>query len=175
MNFHIVPNKCAKCKRKLNNNVKTIRGKEYHSECLVCFHCNNPLVGEFIEHDGNYYCENDYRKLFLKNEGNCVKCQNMIQKAATKDSKGNLYHLECFSCGLCGSSLSVEYMWLDSTLACMKCFKNSAEQKKDIANENGCKQCNKSINKEEKFVEEDGFYFHPMCYNKWLRSQMSAK
>jgi len=94
---------CAQCDEMIIGQCINALGKTYHPEHFVCAHCNNqfPSGQNFIEHEGQPYCEADYSTLF------CPRCANCKQPITDKcvSAIGNKYHTHHFTCTGCGKNL----------------------------------------------------------------------
>jgi len=99
---------CAKCDRKINDEVVTALHREYHVACFVCEHagCGTPLSGKpFYDVEGQPYCERHHN---TSTGLVCAKCGQAIgggKYAAALDRK---WHAECFTCAYCSRSLMGE-------------------------------------------------------------------
>lgn len=93
---------CAACNEMVIGPVTNALDKQWHPECFVCMACRKPFKsGNFVEHDGKPYCDDDFNNLFGPKCAGCLKpvtdkCINAV---------GKTYHPECFYCAGCGTEL----------------------------------------------------------------------
>lgn len=94
-----------------------VADKVYHSACLVCNHCKQPLgQSERMYHkDGVVYCKADFLRLFAKN---CTACGKSIT-TKTVSVNQETYHPACLRCGVCDAQMN-QYMCLRGHLRCME-------------------------------------------------------
>ncbi|XP_065215240.1 actin-binding LIM protein 3-like isoform X3 [Planococcus citri] len=89
---------CASCKKKCSGEVLRVQDKYFHIGCFKCKTCNNSLAqGGFFQKDNNYYCKDDYQRLFGTK---CAVCQEFVEGEVVS-ALGNTYHQKCFKCARC--------------------------------------------------------------------------
>ncbi|XP_055342852.1 LIM homeobox transcription factor 1-alpha-like isoform X2 [Paramacrobiotus metropolitanus] len=79
-------------------------GSEFwHETCLTCQVCRVVLKDSCFKRDTKILCKNDYERLFgIK----CSVCNQLVPgRELVMRVLGNIYHLRCFMCSLCGRSL----------------------------------------------------------------------
>ena len=83
-----------------------VSGLTWHESCLKCSVCGISLDGEescYIR-DNRVFCYTDYLEKFTSR---CAKCNREISPSDwIRKAKGYLYHLDCFSCNVCGSQMN---------------------------------------------------------------------
>lgn len=63
---------------KIQFQILTALGRNYHPEHFICAVCEQPITGsKFQENDGKPYCEEDYTELFSKR---CRACNKPIKE-----------------------------------------------------------------------------------------------
>ncbi|XP_064630771.1 actin-binding LIM protein 1-like isoform X26 [Lineus longissimus] len=89
---------CHVCKKKCKGEVLKLQDKYFHSECFKCKACSTLLSsGGFFLKDGDYYCPDDYQKLFGTR---CHTCGKFVEGEVVT-ALGNTFHQECFHCYQC--------------------------------------------------------------------------
>lgn len=110
---------CAGCGEMIIGPVVNGMDKQWHPEHFVCAQCGRPFpAGNFVEHEGKAYCEDDYNELFGARCNYCMKpitdtCINAI---------GKVYHPEHFYCAGCSTELRGKpYKEHDGEPFCVAC------------------------------------------------------
>ena len=116
-----VGKKCGYCEKVIMGKGLQFGLKAYHQECFVCKKCNCALTGEntkIKEKNGDPFCSDCAQTLAMK----CFKCHAPITSRHTV-YKGHPFHLECFTCNKCGSSVANSEFFESSLneILCMKC------------------------------------------------------
>lgn len=76
--------------------------KTWHPEHFVCAQCSRTFPdGNFVEHEGKAYCEDDYNELF---GARCAHCMKPITDTCIS-AIGRVYHPDHFFCAGCGCEL----------------------------------------------------------------------
>ncbi|XKL66403.1 hypothetical protein PGB90_009823 [Kerria lacca] len=89
---------CGSCKKKCSGEVLRVQDKYFHIGCFKCRACNNSLAqGGFFYKDNNYYCKNDYQRMFGTK---CAVCYEYVEGEVV-NALGNTYHQKCFKCARC--------------------------------------------------------------------------
>lgn len=92
---------------------------KYHKACFVCTTCTEPFSSaEFYVLDDKPYCALHYHKL---NGSLCGACSRGIEGQYLEDETSLKYHIGCFRCLDCGTSLSDGYFEVDGVSYCEKC------------------------------------------------------
>jgi len=132
---------CAHCGEMIIGVCINALGKTYHKEHFVCNHCNLPFPGgQYIEHEGNPYCDKDYNELF------CPRCASCKQPISDKciSALGRKYHPDHFTCAGCGMNLvGKAYKEDEDEVYCNSC-KESRKQRIAPATEM-CAKCKRPI------------------------------
>lgn len=102
---------CIKCKNKiLDKYYLQTKDGIYHSNCLRCGQCDLKLDGQVncYNRNGQIYCRTDYERLFHQSINSCFRCGISIktgQLVQRVNSTNTLFHLECFKCSICSTTL----------------------------------------------------------------------
>ncbi|CAF0747664.1 unnamed protein product [Didymodactylos carnosus] len=98
--------KCHKCNQAILKECCHALEKSWHPECFVCTSCKKLIgTGSFHVEEGQPYCLEDYRRMF---QSKCSSCDFAIEagdKYLEVESLGGTYHVECFNCSMCQTSL----------------------------------------------------------------------
>ena len=112
--------KCAVCQETILKKGIKFGLKTYHQECFRCSGCDKILIGEksVKEKNGEPICHDCCLKVSKK----CCRCKHPITSRHTL-YKGFLFHVECFKCNLCGSSIDNAEFFETSLneILCKKC------------------------------------------------------
>lgn len=118
-----VNKKCSVC-------LETITGKAvqfclsvYHPDCFCCAFCDCSLTGEntkIKEREGKPICQD----CVFRSATKCFRCAQPIVGKHTV-YRDRLFHLECFTCNICGSSIAQSEFFETSLneILCYKCAK----------------------------------------------------
>uniref|UniRef100_A0A665UYV4 PDZ and LIM domain protein 7 n=1 Tax=Echeneis naucrates TaxID=173247 RepID=A0A665UYV4_ECHNA len=95
---------CAKCKKKITEEIMHALKMTYHVQCFKCAACKTPIRNQaFYMEEGEPYCERDYEKMFG------TKCHGCDFKIDAGDrfleALGYSWHDTCFVCALCQINL----------------------------------------------------------------------
>lgn len=91
----------------------------WHSKCLKCSHCNEPLKEKCFVRDNDVFCKEDFFRKFGPKCGSCgthIPPSDIVRRA-----QDNVYHLDCFACIICGRKLDTGdefYLMEDKKLLC---------------------------------------------------------
>jgi len=155
---HVGP-PCAKCGQMILGNVTHALDKTWHPEHFNCFHCGVPFSGNYVIHENNAYCPEDYFELFGER---CVRC--LLPIKTSKIAKyGKAYHPEHFTCEGCGDSIiNRQYMEIDGSPYCVPCYRDKMKRSTD--NRYICATCGDRINGEGLLLAgEFHHYIHFKC------------
>lgn len=112
--------KCCKCQESIITKEIKLGYNAYHPECFSCTDCDKSLTGEtkVKDNNGQPICSDCYQKLTKK----CFNCRGPIITRYTV-YKGKPFHIECFKCNLCGSSIDGSDFFETSLneVLCSKC------------------------------------------------------
>ncbi|KAL5011426.1 hypothetical protein ScPMuIL_009977 [Solemya velum] len=110
---------CAGCQRPIEDRfLLKVMENSWHEQCLQCTICQMPLTGSCFARDRKIYCKLDYDKLFG------TKCNGCLQSIPSNElvmrALGNVYHLRCFVCVVCGHQLQKgeQFVIKDGQLFC---------------------------------------------------------
>ncbi|KAI8096366.1 uncharacterized protein BX664DRAFT_323828 [Halteromyces radiatus] len=94
---------CFRCKRSIQSNLIRIGSNyAYHSHCLTCFLCRDPLSPqkEIQEYNGIVYCPKDYQ--LIQSRPTCATCHHTINPPVRPTKAfGAYYHPEHLLCHHC--------------------------------------------------------------------------
>jgi len=144
--------KCYVCGEYIKSQVVRALGHNYHAEHFTCVICKKPLSNNFLEHQGEPYCPEDYATRFVPK---CPVCLKPIMGGYV-DANGKRMHQECFACTTCHRSL------LNSKAFSLN-DKPYCEQHYHAANNTLCGSCNQPVT--GKAITAFGRAFHPGCFN----------
>lgn len=118
---HKVSKKCTSCSKPITGKGVQFGLSTYHPECFICSKCDCSLTtekGKVKEEKGKPVCLDCH----LKSAKKCYKCRNPIISKHTI-YKGELFHLECFTCNKCGTSVANTEFFETSLneILCMRC------------------------------------------------------
>ncbi len=115
-----VSKKCDVCQLAITSKGVQFGLKTYHSSCFSCIQCNKKFTSEekVKEKDGQPLCLDCYIQMAKK----CFCCRGPITSRHTLYN-GRPFHLECFKCNICGSSIQNAEFFETSLgeILCMKC------------------------------------------------------
>lgn len=114
-----VSKKCSVCHLSVAKGV-LLGISVYHKECFVCSVCKQNLVGasKVADKNGQPICQ----ECKLKEAKKCFRCNGPITTRHTV-YRGQTFHIECFKCNLCGSSIDNSEFYETSLneILCAKC------------------------------------------------------
>ena len=99
-----VGKKCSVCAQSIVGKGVQFCLSTYHPDCFCCAYCDRPLVGENVkvkEREGRPICED----CVLRSAKKCFRCHQPITAKHTVYHE-RLFHLDCFTCNICGSSVA---------------------------------------------------------------------
>ena len=112
--------KCASCQESITVQGVQFGLSNYHKDCFNCSRCSKNLINESKVKDNGgqplcYECK-------MKDAKKCFRCKGPITSRHTLYN-GQPFHLECFKCNLCGSSIvgSEFYETSLNEILCAKC------------------------------------------------------
>jgi LIM and senescent cell antigen-like-containing domain protein 1/2 len=83
---------CPLCKEVCDGAYLEVNGTKYHNDCFRCYHCLEPFNdSQFVEMDGEFYCEADHSLLFSPR---CAGCKEVINGKCVNalDQKWHVEH-----------------------------------------------------------------------------------
>ncbi|CAH1787177.1 unnamed protein product [Owenia fusiformis] len=95
-----------------------VMSNSWHEKCLQCSICQEPLTRSCYVKDCKLFCKLDYDKYYG------TKCNGCLQTISSNElvmrALGNVYHLRCFMCVICGHQLQKgeQFVIKDSQLFC---------------------------------------------------------
>eukprot|EP00051_Salpingoeca_urceolata_P006128 m.81564 g.81564 ORF g.81564 m.81564 type:complete len:408 (-) comp14696_c0_seq3:126-1349(-) len=110
---------CAVCAKPCVGTFVLVGTRRFHSECLRCSHCFEPLHQGFCEKDSRLYCADHYKALFAPK---CTECHDVLE-GPVMEVQGRQYHPKCFACGHCGNAIPVgdSFAMTEDLLTCSAC------------------------------------------------------
>ena len=126
---------CAGCHLPIMDRfILKVLDKPWHSKCLVCAECKQPLVDKCYSRDGLVYCKNDFAKHF---GSRCAGCNQPIPPTqVVRRAQDNVYHLPCFACFICAKQLSTGdefYLMDDRKLVCKADYEAARAKELDLS------------------------------------------
>ncbi|CAF1369966.1 unnamed protein product, partial [Didymodactylos carnosus] len=98
--------KCHKCHQAILKECCHALDKSWHPDCFVCTNCKKSIsTGSFHVENGQPYCLEDFRRMF---QSKCSNCDFAIEPGdpyVEVESLNGTYHVECFNCSICQTSL----------------------------------------------------------------------
>lgn len=131
--YDVTTNECYGCKEDMNSSQVVIAlDHPWHVACFKCHQCASLLTGDYMERDGQPYCERDYHENFGVT---CDNCREFITGKVLQ-AGDKLYHPHCSTCALCRLNfqegeemfLQGEYIWHP---ACSEKLKADQEEKRN--------------------------------------------
>jgi len=151
---------CAVCGEMVVGQCITALDKSYHPEHFVCAYCSQPFPnGQFIIHENDPYCEEDYHELFSPR---CKTCGDPVRDKCI-NAGGMNFHSNHFCCFACGKMLKGQkYKIMEDTqeVYCTVCY--GKRVKRIDPEEKTCHYCKKPIIGEYLLLQ--GQYVHPEHY-----------
>ncbi|KAM7537467.1 hypothetical protein Aperf_G00000068070 [Anoplocephala perfoliata] len=98
-------NCCVGCERPIMDKYyPCIDDKIWHQDCLRCAVCRVQLIDRCFVRDGQYFCRNDFIRLFSPR---CPNCLEIIQPNDMVRILGEVvYHIDCLRCVICTRCLA---------------------------------------------------------------------
>ncbi|XP_064649427.1 LIM homeobox transcription factor 1-beta-like isoform X2 [Lineus longissimus] len=110
---------CAGCGRPIEDRyLLRVMDNSWHEACLQCNVCGEHLTRSCYVKDRKLFCKTDYDQLF---GAKCKRClQSIPSNELVMRALGNVYHLRCFSCIVCGHQLQKgdQFVLKDGQLFC---------------------------------------------------------
>ncbi|XP_074655127.1 LIM homeobox transcription factor 1-beta.1-like [Tubulanus polymorphus] len=110
---------CSGCGRPIEDRfLLRVMDNSWHEHCLQCNICQEPLTRSCFVKDRKLFCKTDYDQLF---GAKCKRClQTIPSNELVMRALGNVYHLRCFSCIICGHQLQKgdQFVLKDGQLFC---------------------------------------------------------
>lgn len=96
---------CASCQYPIEDRfLLRVMDLPWHEQCVVCSVCQTQLTRTCFHRNRQFYCKNDYDKLFRR--ASCNGCgMFVIPTEFVMRAKGYVYHQQCFNCIECGQQL----------------------------------------------------------------------
>ena len=101
----------------------------WHSRCLTCAVCAQPLRDKCFVKNNEVFCREDF---FRKYGTKCSGCgEGIAPSSVVRRAQDNVYHVDCFMCVLCNKKLDTGdefYLMEDKKLLCKQDY-DSAKAK----------------------------------------------
>ena len=101
----------------------------WHSKCLSCAVCAQPLRDKCFVKNNEVFCREDF---FRKYGTKCSGCgEGIAPSSVVRRAQDNVYHVDCFMCVLCNKKLDTGdefYLMEDKKLLCKQDY-DSAKAK----------------------------------------------
>lgn len=96
---------CAECHRHIEDQyVLRVGDSSLHQECLKCASCRTPLTDSCFSKFGQFYCRQDFYRMFGPR---CASCQLVFTETDKARKIGeSLFHTHCFTCRDCSANLT---------------------------------------------------------------------
>ena len=96
---------CAECNRAIADQfVLRVGESSLHQECLKCASCRTPLTDSCFSKFGQFYCRQDFYRMFGPR---CSACQLVFAETDKARKIGEqLFHTHCFTCRDCSANLT---------------------------------------------------------------------
>lgn len=96
---------CAECNRQIEDQyVLRVGESSLHQECLKCASCRTPLTESCFSKFGQFYCRQDFYRMFGPR---CSSCQLVFTETDKARKIGDsLFHTQCFTCRDCSANLT---------------------------------------------------------------------
>ena len=110
--------KCCRCQKSILNKNVQLGLDYYHPDCFTCLECDKSLLEEEKVSSSDVICSH----CKVKKAKICIYCKCPITTRHTV-YKGHPFHLDCFKCNLCGSSIQGSEFYETSLneILCSKC------------------------------------------------------
>ena len=96
---------CAECNNPIADQfVLRVGEASLHQECLKCASCRTPLTDSCFSKFGQFYCRQDFYRMFGPR---CSACQLVFTETDKARKIGeSLFHTHCFTCRDCSANLT---------------------------------------------------------------------
>jgi len=96
---------CAECNTHIADQfVLRVGESSLHQECLKCASCRTPLTDSCFSKFGQFYCRQDFYRMFGPR---CSACQLVFAETDKARKIGeSLFHTHCFTCRDCSANLT---------------------------------------------------------------------
>ncbi|KAJ2960492.1 hypothetical protein NQZ79_g4164 [Umbelopsis isabellina] len=151
---------CSECDKPISSSQKSIQalGKHYHAGHLHCAYCKHVIDQKYtglVEHQGQVFCKEDFKQLFLPK---CRACGFPVEKEAVSAMDGKLqgkWHRTCFGCQTCHNAFPDNTFYVyDGAPYCKRHYHR--------LNNSLCRCCDEPI--EGPCVQTiEGWRYHPPC------------
>ncbi|XP_054724299.1 LIM/homeobox protein Lhx3-like [Uloborus diversus] len=114
--------RCSGCDGPLTERVMLkLRDRLWHTNCLRCAECGQPLTHKCYHRDDAHYCEEHF---FRRYGTRCQGCgRGVLPLETVRRVRQWVFHLQCFVCSLCGRELTTGdqfYLLEDRKLVCLE-------------------------------------------------------
>ena len=106
----------------------------WHSKCLTCAVCAQPLRDKCFVKNNEVFCREDF---FRKYGTKCSGCgEGIAPSSVVRRAQDNVYHVDCFMCVLCNKKLDTGdefYLMEDKKLLCKQDYDSAKAKGKQIS------------------------------------------
>ena len=126
--------KCGSCGSMiLDRFILKVVDQPWHSKCLSCAVCAQPLRDKCFVKNNEVFCREDF---FRKYGTKCSGCgEGIAPSSVVRRAQDNVYHVDCFMCVLCNKKLDTGdefYLMEDKKLLCKQDYDSAkAKGRKD--------------------------------------------
>ena len=125
---------CIECRSAIRDEFVLRVGEEsLHRECLRCAACRQLLDVSCFSKFGQYYCRQDYYRMFGPRCGACHVV--FYEREKVRSIEGARFHLDCFSCSRCGLALEKGMKVALDHLGNLLCEEDFARHRVEMAKE----------------------------------------
>ncbi|KAK9511123.1 hypothetical protein O3M35_005744 [Rhynocoris fuscipes] len=126
--------KCGGCHEIiLDRFILKVLERTWHARCLKCTECGAQLADKCFARNGMLFCKDDF---FKRYGTKCAGCELGIPPTqVVRRAQDYVYHLQCFSCVLCGRQLNTGdefYLMEDRKLVCKPDYEAAKSKELEI-------------------------------------------
>ncbi|KAH0787008.1 LIM domain containing protein [Histomonas meleagridis] len=118
---------CPGCETKIEKDVLTYAGHDWHPECFKCSLCNQPFqTDSCVQKDDLILHPKCFKQCFSER---CAKCTRLINPKKVVQAMGKNFHAKCFTCMRCGDQniQQTKFNALYHFPYCNHCFEELSE------------------------------------------------
>uniref|UniRef100_F1L8M7 Homeobox protein ceh-14 n=1 Tax=Ascaris suum TaxID=6253 RepID=F1L8M7_ASCSU len=126
---------CGKCEEPIRDRyLLKVLDRSYHTQCLRCTHCEQPLTSKCYLKGGQPFCKDHFYKRFGTK---CSVCEEGIcPDSVVRRANDHVYHVACFQCVICKRELRTgEQFYLiptDGRLVCKTDYEMAKNKETDV-------------------------------------------
>lgn len=119
------PGVCAACGGRIPKSGQLLLAgnAQYHPACFACSVCASPITGTYQEYEGAVFCARHPVATHARRL-RCAVCNGTIKPGNYLLVGGEKYHMECFTCKLCGLQFGTQHNYYDlwGGHICLPCY-----------------------------------------------------